>query len=225
MIRVALLGRGFASQLAEHPDELGEVEVVWTGSDADAFRIQVPALQPTVVVLDAVEGRPLEALRALITESKAQLALVTYGFASRSFLRELRSDRIRVLQGPVTLSALRTHLSFLIVQDMLSRNTMTTPPRPAPSHAPAVPAPRRYTTEQLARLLEVSSTVKCECPNHVADLVTRLTAFEDYELSCANATEADRQVHSRLHALTVQARRPLEEALALVIEHDGLTLT
>ena len=79
------------------------------------------------------------------------------------------------------------------------------------------------TTAQLARRLEVSSDIRGECPNHVADLVTRLTAFEDHELTCANATEADRDVHAKLFELTVQARRHLEEALTLVISDGGLS--
>lgn len=84
--------------------------------------------------------------------------------------------------------------------------------------------PRRYTSEQLGRLLEIVSAVKCECPNHVAKIVTGLDQFEDYERSCMNLTEADREVHEKLYGLTVQARQLMEQALALVIEADGLTV-
>lgn len=82
--------------------------------------------------------------------------------------------------------------------------------------------PRRYTADQLGRLLEIVSQVKCECPNHVAKIVTGLDQFEDYERTCLNANEADRDVHEKLYAITVQARQLMEEALALVIEADGL---
>jgi hypothetical protein len=44
---------------------------------------------------------------------------VTYGYSTRSFLRELRSERIRVLQAPLSLATMRAHLAFLIVQDLL----------------------------------------------------------------------------------------------------------
>jgi len=42
----------------------------------------------------------------------------------------------------------------------------------------AEPAPRRYDDVQLASLQEIRSTVQCECPNQVADLVLALAAFE-----------------------------------------------
>jgi hypothetical protein len=84
--------------------------------------------------------------------------------------------------------------------------------------------PRRYTAEQLGRLMEIVSAVKCECPNHVAKIVTGLDQFEDYERSCLNGSEKDREVHETLYRLTVQARQVMEQALALVIEADGLTL-
>jgi len=85
-------------------------------------------------------------------------------------------------------------------------------------------ASRRFTPEQLGRLLEMDNSIKCECPNQVARLVRELGLFEDYERGCANANEADRAVHQRLYDLTVAARRALEEALELVIRHDGLEL-
>ncbi|MBS2031121.1 MAG: hypothetical protein JST54_24685 [Deltaproteobacteria bacterium] len=86
------------------------------------------------------------------------------------------------------------------------------------------PAPRRFTPEQLGRLLEIDNSIKCECPNQVARLVRELGLFEDYERGCANANAADQAVHQRLYDLAVAARRALEDALELVIEHDGLKL-
>jgi hypothetical protein len=84
------------------------------------------------------------------------------------------------------------------------------------------PIARRYSAEQLGRLMEIQSGVKCECPNQVSKIVTGLGQFEDYERGCLNLNEADRQVHERLYALTVQARSIMEEALDLVIAHDGI---
>ena len=72
--------------------------------------------------------------------------------------------------------------------------------------------------------MEIVSAVKCECPNQVSKLLTSMGQFEDYERRCASANEPDRVVHERLYELTVQARTLLEEALALVLEHDQISL-
>lgn len=72
---------------------------------------------------------------------------------------------------------------------------------------------RRYTDAQLARLLELSNSIDCECPNHLAKLVENLVAFELYSKNCENRNEADRQVHAYLYQRTAAARAIMEEAL------------
>ena len=45
--------------------------------------------------------------------------------------------------------------------------------------------------QELGKLLEVASAVQCECPNHLAQLVSGLQGFEDYSAGCANRNDAD----------------------------------
>lgn len=73
--------------------------------------------------------------------------------------------------------------------------------------------PRHYTDAQLARLLEVSSVVECECPNHLAKLVASLVDFETYAADCENRNADDAQVHAYLYQKTAAARAIMEEAL------------
>lgn len=82
--------------------------------------------------------------------------------------------------------------------------------------------PRRYTEEQLARLLEISSEVDCECPNHLAILVSRLVAFEDYSKDCENRNEEDAKVHAYLYRRTAAARAIMEEALEELARFEGI---
>ena len=39
---------------------------------------------------------------------------------------------------------------------------------------------RQYTADELPRLASTSVTDKCECPNHLTELVFALRAFQDY---------------------------------------------
>lgn len=84
------------------------------------------------------------------------------------------------------------------------------------------PAPRRYTREQLARLMEVASIVQCECPNHLARLVSSLIAFEDYALDCEDRNVEDARVHRLLYESTARARAVMDEALAALLAHEGI---
>jgi len=89
----------------------------------------------------------------------------------------------------------------------------------------ATPIPgRKYSNEQLARLLEISSTIQCECPNHVAKLVSQLIGFEEYARDCESKSPADREIHAHLYKSTVEARKTMEEALAVVLQHERITV-
>ena len=85
-------------------------------------------------------------------------------------------------------------------------------------------AERRFSTEQLAHLLEISSGVDCECPNHLAGLVERLVAFEDYSAGCEDKNEADRELHALLHRETAKARAIMELALVELVRAEGLAV-
>lgn len=91
------------------------------------------------------------------------------------------------------------------------------------SQDPAAP-PRRYSREQLARLMEIASAVQCECPNHLARIVTSLLAFEDYALGCEDRNPEDARVHRMLYERTARARGVMDQALAELLAHEGIEL-
>jgi hypothetical protein len=82
--------------------------------------------------------------------------------------------------------------------------------------------PRRFQPSELARLAAASTTVDCECPKHLVDLVMSLSAFEAYSASCESRSPDDAALHAYLHATTAQVRARIEEALFRVAEADGL---
>lgn len=68
------------------------------------------------------------------------------------------------------------------------------------------------------------SAVKCECPNHLADLVERLQTFEQYSKDCENRDDEDARVHRALWFATARARRMMEDALVELAKHEGLSV-
>lgn len=85
-------------------------------------------------------------------------------------------------------------------------------------------APRRFTPGQLARLMEISSAIKCECPNNLARIVQSLVGFEDYAKDCENLNEEDARVHRMLYERTAQARVLLDQALAELCVFEQIEL-
>jgi DNA-binding transcriptional MerR regulator len=106
----------------------------------------------------------------------------------------------------------RTHAALLPAQ------------APAADAAPVTgePPPRRWSDAALADFAGLSSTIACECPQHLAQLLQRLSEFEDYSAQCQNLSPQDAELHAYLRRVTAGARREFEIALERVALHEGL---
>ena len=89
--------------------------------------------------------------------------------------------------------------------------------------ANAVP-PRRYDDATLTAIAALPSSVACECPRHVAELLMQLDGFEAYSAACASRGPADAALHAHLHQVAGRARALFESALERVAHHEGLSL-
>ena len=74
------------------------------------------------------------------------------------------------------------------------------------------------------QLVERAPTIACECPQHIAELLAKLRAFEDYSENCENRNEKDAALHRYLWRCAAQARTLFESALERVVEHEGLDI-
>jgi hypothetical protein len=230
VVRVALLGETYPAQLRENPQALKDLDVVWVGTSLELLRAEVPLQRPQVLVLDFLELAkvPEGHLATLLEVTGATRAIVTYRFAQRALVAKLgSSSRVRMLQGPMSLNLLRAHIFLFALDDTLPQkrspgdSTMrpTAPPPPIP-----LPKPQRFTPDQLGRLMEIASGVQCECPNHLAQLVSGLQAFENYSKQCENRDDKDREIHALLYRQTAAARDVMEEALSALVKHERIQL-
>lgn len=87
----------------------------------------------------------------------------------------------------------------------------------------AVPG-RRFDDQALARLARALTTLHCECPHHVVDLLASLGAFERYSAECANRSPADAALHRYLERVAGSARVLFEDALVRIARAEGLSL-
>ena len=72
--------------------------------------------------------------------------------------------------------------------------------------------------------MALSTTVACECPRHVAELLMLLSRFEAYSAQCEERSPADAELHAYLGRVTVHARASFEAALEQVALREGLLL-
>lgn len=231
MVKVAILDDRLPLQLRERPAALGDVDVVWAGQDPQELIRNAKSKPPQVLVanIELIPGALPDGPQQLLRETQAELLIAIYTFARRDELAALSAPNMRPLRAPIRLEFLRAQMMSVIVRDVLNRTPTLPPSAPPRSMTPAqnvsaIVPPMRFTATQLGKLAEISSSVDCECPNHLSDLVTSLQAFERYSQSCKNRNKADAELHHRLFLATAQARHIMEQALEDLVKQEKIVL-
>jgi DNA-binding transcriptional MerR regulator len=177
-----------------------------------------------VVETPTLFSETIESVSTLLNECGARRAILIYGFGQRETLRQLLgAPRITAIRGPIRAAELRLAASPEIESAQSNLISVATFALEGASALAAIP-PRRFSREQLAKLSRISSTVQCECPQHLGKLLSDLTAFEQYSLECENRSPDDARIHAFLHLSTARARALLEEALSRVLESEGIKI-
>ena len=122
MTTLAYFGHRLQGQLAENPEGLSGVDVVWQGANPGELIALGKAQGISVLVaeLEALGDNPSERLGRFRESCKPELTLVLHHFAKRDLLSSLLVGNTRTLQSPVALSSLRSQMLSLIVRDMLA---------------------------------------------------------------------------------------------------------
>lgn len=140
---------------------------------------------------------------------------VLYRYAADTTADALATAGIALLREPQPDAVLGQWLQR-------QRPARTSPRAPAPPAAPVTP--RRWDDAALADFAGLSSTIACECPRHLAELLIQLGHFEAYSAECEHRSPADAALHAHLRAEAAAARARFEAALEHVARLEGLTL-
>jgi DNA-binding transcriptional MerR regulator len=163
-----------------------------------------------------------EGWRASILTAAPSLAAVPvavlYGFAPDAVCEALANAGTALLRDPQPDAVLAQWLNSG-AQSALAPPALARAPRGS-----GYGAPPRWTDAALADFAGLSSTVACECPRHVAELLMQLSHFEAYSAECEQRSVKDAELHADLRRVAAQARATFELALEQVALHEGLLL-
>ena len=210
--RLAVLGAALAERLEQAWAERSDIRLVEAPEPSDGAGERPDAL---IAEVNSLNAPALKSLRQLRGRLRAALTIVVYGFGTRQALARLDQEGIIALGMPADPSHLARicHLG-LAMQGPETAGIEQQLLQPA--------AARRYDDRFLATVARLPTTVRCECPNHLADLLTKLNAFEQYSLECESSDPADASVHALLYAAAAHCRELLEHALQRVLAHEGI---
>jgi MerR family transcriptional regulator, light-induced transcriptional regulator len=215
-LQVLVAGAALLASLRAAWQDRTDLQLIDTGRATDA---EAPESLPAVDVLlfddPSLSPATVAAVRRLRQDSRAQLAIVVFGFGNRQTLQRLDAEGVIALASPVDPSHLARlcHLALGLDRPKdqgLGRQWIQPPP------------PRRYDDQFLADSARRVSGMYCECPNHLAELLVKVNAFEAYSLQCEQQAPDDASVHGLLVATAARCRALLEEALTAVMQHEGL---
>ena len=202
--RPALLRRlGRPVELLGPFDNAAQAAKALKGSGVDAVLIHAPQLHP---------GWLASFNKAAPSFTRAPKA-VLYGFAAEAVCEALADAGAALLREPQPDAVVAQWLNGLAMAAQAPQPVLG---EPAP--------PRRWDDAALADFAGLSSTIACECPRHVAELLVQLSHFEDYSAQCEHRSRADAALHAYLRQVAAGSRARFESALEHVALHEGLIL-
>jgi len=217
-VRIVLVGPMLAARWAHdtRPDSPFLV-VARSASMAHAGSVMTQAEADVAVIeFSTLNDDSLSIIANLKAMCGAGQAIALYRFAPSAIIRRLRAAGHEVARAPADAAEIES----------LCQALLRLPQRLRASEArkvdPIEPSPPRFNEQSLAELASASTTVQCECPRHLVDLVLSIGSFEQYSAECINRSPDDAALHRDLQHTAAQVRSMLEAALIRVALADGL---
>jgi DNA-binding transcriptional MerR regulator len=188
-----------------------------------------PSPDAVIVAMPALDAPSLAAVVGTVERLRVPAWALVVGFASTPWLRRAEAAGATLLRGPLQRWQVEAWLRDVVANGASGPGQRGAAPAskgaPIAAEPAAALAAPRYAEAELARFAGLSSTVACECPQHVAELLARLQQFEAYSAGCVDRSPEDRALHRDLQAFAAQARTLFELALERVAAHEGIALT
>jgi len=187
-------------------------------NDISEFTAEKSAKRLDVAVIEWLSLQPDSAIEItrLANRLNTRHLILVYDYAPRSVLRQLSNNRITALHSPLDIAALEAVVAW--------RFGLAAHHRESPEDSTGTVPSRQFKDRELAYLATQSPAIACECPRHLAQLISRLVNFEAYSAECESRNSEDAVLHNYLHNTTSRARSMMDRALLRVIELENLSL-
>lgn len=71
-------------------------------------------------------------------------------------------------------------------------------------------------------ILDKGSSLACECPRHLVEILAKVREFQKYEVDCQNASEKDRAVHEWLYQAAINIDQMLSATIIQLARLEGM---
>tara|TARA_R110002096_G_scaffold109088_12_gene238824 strand:+ start:205 stop:1203 length:999 start_codon:yes stop_codon:yes gene_type:complete len=220
--RVLLLGEDFPLRVLDGMSDFNGIDLLGHVDSIENWKQTNPATSVHVAIIErpTINNATRKYVSRLIKEVGVWHVIVLYGFGTQVEISQLQSPQVSAIRSSIDVYELARLCMDRSGGD--SKNLVTTTDSTVYLED-SLPT-RRYSAKQLGSLARVSSSIQCECPKHLSDLIKSLVAFEIYSAECESKNDSDAALHEFLHATTAQSRAILEDALAHVIKYENIKI-
>ena len=216
--RAVFIGNGICDWLDDHQGCISNVDARLARCDfADFDETSIDAndeFDVLVIECASLGSSQVERLLELQASGRAKRVLLTYRFGNAHWLDELEAAGVVSMEFPPDSGKLAFEIARGVAESEVSIGESNLGDL-------MVAKPRQFGSAELSAAARLKSTLDCECPRHIAELITALANFEEYSASCSVDNWHDAAVHACIYAYTGQARHLMEKALHAVLEERG----
>ncbi len=219
---VAVVGLSLANRMESQKFVLSlqqnriQLSEVWADlAAASSAELHTPA-QVLLIKVNTLNAQVHAAIQLLMRKHQFAQTIVIYHFAAEAVVQAMKFSGCMVRREPVSDSELAELLQSVLFVDPARAQEFGT--------SGAVITSRKYSEATLSRVAGISTNVLCECPRHVAELITQLASFEEYSQDCLNNSAEDAHLHAYLASISGSARVLFENALEKIAQLEGIDL-
>ncbi len=216
--RAVFVGVGICDWLDGHQGCISNVDARLSRSDfadlSDEGLEAIGECDVLVVECASLGSAQIERLRTLQKAEIAKRLIVIYRFGNSRWIEELESSGVASMEYPPESGKLAFEIARSVADAEISVGEGNLGELVAAK-------PRRFNALELSAAANLKSTLECECPRHISELITALANFEEYSASCSIDNWHEAAVHACIYAYTGQARHLMEKALQAVLEERG----
>jgi DNA-binding transcriptional MerR regulator len=222
-VALAVVGRAVANRISASPSTLQflthSIQVTDVFEDLAEASLAVFSDQPKILLikLNTLNDSARQQIEDLVERHPILQTIVVYNYGQLVAVEALKVLGMLVRREPLSDPELSDLISSVLLVDASTSLGAVGP-------TALIPA-RKYSDATLARVAGISSNILCECPRHVAELITQLTSFEQYSQDCLNNSAEDAHLHAYLRSVSGSARAMFERALEMVAVHEGISLS
>jgi MerR family transcriptional regulator, light-induced transcriptional regulator len=201
---------GFGTQCSAVFETLEKAALAPVMQNQDALLVRCPSVQNDMLRLVQTAARTVG----------VQKIGVVYSYASSAISEQLLAAGVAMLREPHSDTELAQWLRNLrgTVACVTAAAASSTVPSTSSVSEP------RFNEATLIEITRMGSSVACECPSQLAQLLIQLAHFGLYSAQCAQRSPSDALLHTHLAQVTASARVLFEDALQQVARHEGLDL-